>query len=388
MKDYKNAILNMLLDKYESSKSFTGSNQVNQSFRIKLKKVFPEYFDHANVDEIRSINETINDLESSNLIIVKRLPNGVIDSVGLILTSLDECYKQLKRKPKSDLNNELLALLSQYSSGNDIVNVFSRNQIDRIHKNHKPEHFNGDLKEYESILKVLSAITNVEQETYIRDFSIRVLGDSKSFEKIKSSIISILNTYGDFPEKESILQDLNIIKNPGHVFVKGNAAITLSDETIDLSKLPGDIALSSALLKCIDNITVFGKAVITIENLTTFNAYNPDDAFVIYLGGYHNHLRRQFIKQIYRNNPNTPFYHYGDIDAGGFYILKHLREKTGIHFIPLNMDIGTLESNIQYTKPLTEHDVQRLNKILDEEFHDVISFMLEHNCKLEQEALD
>ena len=80
--------------------------------------------------------------------------------------------------------------------------------------------------------------------------------------------------------------------------------------------------------------------------------------------------------------------HFGDIDAGGFYILQHLRNKTGIAFAPYCMDVKTLKANIQYTKKLTENDKKRLAVLAETEFGETVEFMLEHNCKLEQEAMD
>ena len=81
-------------------------------------------------------------------------------------------------------------------------------------------------------------------------------------------------------------------------------------------------------------------------------------------------------------------YHYGDIDAGGFYILLHLRRKTGVDFAPYHMDRLTLQSNLEKTKKLTEYDRKRLNNLLGNDFDEVIRFMLQNDCKLEQENLD
>ena len=65
-----------------------------------------------------------------------------------------------------------------------------------------------------------------------------------------------------------------------------------------------------------------------------------------------------------------------------------MREKTGVPFKPLNMDIKTLSANLEHTKKLTENDEKRLKNLLGTEFDEVIRYMLENNCKLEQEALD
>ena len=123
--------------------------------------------------------------------------------------------------------------------------------------------------------------------------------------------------------------------------MKGSGIISISGQTIDLSKLGGDIAISSSILKDIEKISVIGKRVITIENLTSFNTFSEDNTFALYLGGYHNTHRRNFIIQLFHDNPEAEFFHFGDIDAGGFYILMHLREKTGVPFLPYRMDIST-----------------------------------------------
>ena len=108
---------------------------------------------------------------------------------------------------------------------------------------------------------------------------------------------------------------------------------------------------------------------------------------MIYLGGFHNAIRRNFIKKIADQNPTITFLHFGDIDAGGFYILEHLIKKTGISFKPFMMDVETLEKYRGSTKSLTENDRKRLNRLEKTRFNEVISYMLEHNCKLEQEAI-
>ena len=110
--------------------------------------------------------------------------------------------------------------------------------------------------------------------------------------------------------------------------------------------------------------------------------------FAIYLGGYHNSVRREFIKKIYHQNPNVAFYHFGDIDAGGFYILEHLKRQTGVDFQAYKMDLNTLKEYRNYSKKLTDHDIDRLLKLKDTRYSEVISYMLDHDCKLEQEALN
>ena len=51
------------------------------------------------------------------------------------------------------------------------------------------------------------------------------------------------------------------------------------------------------------------------------------------------------------------------------------------------MDVSTLMNYENYTKKLTENDRIRLQSLRDSEFKEVVEYMLENNCKLEQEAL-
>ncbi len=388
MMRYEKEILNALLDKYERSKSFTGDNKKEQSFSVKLSKLFPNYGDESEYELLTSLNEAVEELESAGSVFAKRKKNGLIDAVSLNTDSLEAAYKYISRTPKSEVNDRLLALLDKYSKSNPLLSQFCETQKERIALNKRAEYFDGDLVEYEMVLKAVSNIFGVEEETFIRDYSVKVFGDSKAFESVMGKVRRLLLQYGEFPDEESVFEDLNIIKNPGHVFIKGCAVIQIGGQTIDLSRLSGDIAVSSALLPGISGIKVTGSRVVTVENLTTFNTFSEDDAFVIYLGGYHNEHRRKFIKQIYSDNPNAEYYHFGDIDAGGFYILLHLREKTGVHFEAYRMGIPELIRYSSYTKKLTENDTKRLKKLLDSEFAETVRYMLEHNCKLEQEAVD
>lgn len=57
---YEKQILNVLLDKYEGSKSFIGTNQVNQSFTCKVAQMFPKYKDDSEYELFCAINEAVN----------------------------------------------------------------------------------------------------------------------------------------------------------------------------------------------------------------------------------------------------------------------------------------------------------------------------------------
>ncbi|MDW7670351.1 MAG: DUF2220 family protein [Bacillota bacterium] len=398
-RSYEISILEALLDKYERSKSFTGDNKVQRRILLKVTALFPDYADHANYDVFRQVNEAVDFLVCKGWVAAKRSRANLYGTLYLNVAVLAEVYAYCQRTPKRDIHSMLVQLLEKYQDRNEVLHEYCREQRERIRSNKPVQFFNQDLVEFEKILIAADEVMKVEQETFVRDFSVRLFNDSKAFEKISGKVINLLYEYGDFPEKDQILGNLNLVKNPAYVNFKGAGKITIKGQTIDLAALSHDIAVSSAMLPDIERVQISGNRVLSIENLTSFHTFNEQGVFVLYLGGYHNAIRRQFLKKIREQNPAVEYFHFGDIDAGGFYILKHLRERTGIHIQPYKMDVETLKQYQAYTKKLTANDRSRLMKLLESEFSEVgevgevggigevIRYMLENDCKLEQEAV-
>jgi len=387
MSKYEKTIVQTLLDKYEKSKSFSGENKVQQKFAVKVAALFPEYADHANFEVFQAVNEAVAVLVRKRLISAKITQANVCQEVALNPAAIAEAYQHTGRRPKRDLHKAVLELLAEYRDRNGILERFAAAQAERIRLNKPLQYFTDEIQELENILRAVEALFQVERETYARDFSVRVFRDSKAFERLSAKVVNLLYEYGDFPEKEQVLENLNIVRNPTYVNCKGAGAVVISGQRIDLSSLNSDIALSAALLEDIEKIEISGHAVMTVENLTSFHTAGSKDVFMIYLGGFHNRLRREFIQKIHRQNPGAAFYHFGDIDAGGVYIFEHLRRQTGIDFQPYKMDLETLKQYQDYAKKLTENDRERLKRLKGSGFDEVINYMLAHNCKLEQEAV-
>lgn len=385
-------ILNYLLDRYEKSKSFLGENKLQQNFKLAVAKVFPKYEDDADYAFYSELNASVQFLESQNFIRVEKERSGKIKAIFLNSTSVNDIYTFLNRTPKKSKNQKLLSLFNAIplTEGLEPLVLYSEKQKQNIAQNKKVLYFENDFLEYEDLLKLCSAVLRNKNEVYIRDFSIKLFGSSKRIEALESKVRSLLFYFGSFQDKSTVLEECNIIKTPTYIMVKGNALLQFKDTAIDLQKISGDIALSSHTLLDLQKVSVLCKNVFTVENLTSFHRFNCEDSFVIYLGGFHNEIKRTFLKHVARTNANIHFFHFGDIDAGGFYILEHLIVKTGIQFVPYNMDIKTLQTHKKFWLPLTDNDKIRIKQLAQKNnrYHDVLCFMLEHNCKLEQEALD
>jgi hypothetical protein len=275
---------------------------------------------------------------------------------------------------------------------NTYVETYINDIKDKIVKNAKVL---PDTSEVKDMIKIFTNLTSVESETYIREYSQLIFGNTKTFvEKYLLKTCSFLLTNFDFiiddeNKKEKVLEEFNILSNPGYVYLKGRIEIVINGIRLDLSPLHG-FALCDKDFDEISEIKTFDLNVITIENLTSFNRFSETGFSCIYLGGYHNKSRRNLLKLIYQDNEGLNYYHCGDIDAGGLYILEHLKGKTGIPFNPYLMNIETL-SGEQYKDALIElssNDIKRLNDLKNKGLHtSLIEYMLEHKCKLEQEII-
>lgn len=390
MKQYIKEILISLIDKYERSKVSDGNNQIRVSVKLATDKIFPKYFDNEAFELREKVNDVIEELVSKGWIVAKRSSNHTYSNITLPQNEniLTQIYLFLSREKKSDRRQRLNELFTTFMGAKDgVVEKYCKKQLENLEQNKAVEFFDGDYEELKSILECCIALKKLPQEMYYRNFSVKQFGDSKKFELLQGKISSLLFKYGDFSEKESVFDELGLLKTPSYIHIKGNVSIFWEDgKCLDAAGLDGGIGISTADVKKIVSVNIQDEKIVAIENLTSFFSFSSAGICAVYLGGFCNHLRRDFLMKVYRSEPKKQYFHFGDIDAGGFYIFEDLCKKTDIPFQPLSMGIDTLCSYKSYWKELTKNDVARLQKIKSSIFQEVISYMLEHNCKLEQEA--
>ena len=390
--------LNMLLDVYENSVTYKGQNIKNQSFAIKPEKIFYEYNgDYTDQDEVNQFNSEMQSLMEFEFVILdyeRGIP--VISKIKLNTNSINEIYSVLKREDITVKRNREIKMYTQYMGVHDIMDAFCKSQVERLN-DYKDAKYTSDIAI--NILKLLKYVLGNNSDIMERELSVAVLGDTKLFEKsYKSRICSIIEEYGeleldlsilDKKEKEkAILEEYQVFSNPSYIFFKGNVDIHYVDGN-SISVTPDNpIAILSEAIARIEMIKVNSNRIVTVENLTSYNRINDNKSTFIYLSGYHNTAKQRFLKKIAENNGGVSWFHFGDIDPDGYYILKNLVEKTGIAFVPLYMDVQQLINCKQYCKPLEKNDMVKANSLLKFHFYDeVMEFMLANNCKLEQEII-
>ena len=395
-------ILELLLKKYESSKTYDGQNEVTQSFSILPEKVFPDYNnDFTDIDKIKDFENDIALLQEKALVIITKKQDRILKITAI---STSENWNKIRSilgvKDKNTRLKEEITFYSTFyndSSVHRLIKEFCKTQIERLKSGKNAEYLQSEAKD---IISLLSFILQNKNEILERELSISVLANSKSWEsKYKTKILRILKKSGYFDsliencadEKEVnkvILEECNIFANPSYVYFKGNGTIHFenSNVTKTFSEIP--FAISSASIEKIDSFEITDSKIMTVENLTSFNRINKSDTFYIFLSGYHNSTKQNFLKKIYCQNAEKEYFHFGDIDPDGFYILENLRSKTGIDFKPYKMGISELEKYSDYTKTLEENDILKAKALIDKgHYKEIMEYMLKHNQKLEQEII-
>lgn len=125
--------------------------------------------------------------------------------------------------------------------------------------------------------------------------------------------------------------------------------------------------MSSYLIKKLAFILVEAENIVTVENLTSFHRVNDDNCAYIYLAGYHNSEKQALLRRINQENPNKTWFHFGDIDPDGLYILEHIRKGTEIAFSPLFMSSSELKKYDKYCKQLNDKDKVKAENLISSE---------------------
>lgn len=401
---YDKQVIHKLLDTYESSLLSTGENERTIHIEVKFTKSFlPSYFDESS-DAYENIHFWMHQLEDAKLIRIfwkDKKENHIIQKVRLNVQNLEKVYEYVKRTPKSELVRGNIEMLQSYYTEMLDLNLtvsaaFTKFLKERLEENKSVKEFLqlDNMKESSTLLSAVRAVEENQKPLYVREFSILNFQDSKVFEQMSAKVHHIFSRFDESYNSNDMsewLAEHQIYQTPNFVYLKGNIQIRVGKEEVDLSNFQHGLGISGEDIERIEIMSdIPVEKVITIENMTTYFRWREDRSLIVYLGGYHNAVRRNLLKKIYKVFPNVTYYHFGDIDAGGFQIYKYLCEKTSIPFQMYQMDLNVLKKYESYGKKLTQNDRKRLCDMmesLDEDVKNLITYMLEHDVKLEQECV-
>ena len=396
--NWEEKILEYLVDNYRKSKKDTGDNKIYRRTQLKPEKLYKKYRSNdGDLDVISEMNRTVEDLCVRGFLTYDREKFGTqLNCIYLADEQIDEVEDYLHKKydyiPKGMKKDEIQEIITKYRDLSKVCGMECDCLQQELDRNKIP-------KDYEELPKIFDAVAFIENnqtELFIREASMKIYGDSKYFEEnTLISVCQMLRKYKNrpcSPEEllDEILVDFGIKKEPQKLCIKGNFTLSIDGKELDFSVLPEGIELDARSLEKIEKIKLGTTKFITIENRTSYLRYSAFDEVIFYLGGYANRFQRSFIRKVYEDNPDVEYLHFGDIDAGGFWIHYNLCEITGVEFKTFCMSVQELHMK-QYEHclhPLTDNDIVRLQELKEVELYaDTIQYMLQNNVKLEQEII-
>jgi len=404
-------ILNVLIDKYEGSSFFKDDKVPTRKIMLRFydngKNDFPDY-DVENSEQRIVINQIVEEMSVKQLVFfdwMKGQENHFVSKVWLNFPNIAAAYQFCGRKPKNDIVDKVCDEIT--IAKENVKSLWAKNFLQDVHDNITRKRslvsiLPSDDKERTYLLKSILEIDKNDRNDFTeRVFSLKTLGDSKIFEKIvKNRLLRILRKYLDNDIDVSdadLLKQIGIVRYPEQFEFCGNVAISFDSGIVDFSHLPSgstvfstDLPLGSLI---IDSSV---ETVLTIENRANYidyvkNTRKPSE-LIIYHGGQYSPRKRTFFKEVEKAMPfNCKWYHWGDIDYGGFVMLSRLRREISPAIDSYRMGFDELQRYITFTQTINSSYADKLKKLGTHselaDCHDCIDFMINNMVRLEQEAM-
>lgn len=410
-KEWKEQLLSKLLDQYEKSVTYAGENKVKQVFSVKPSDIFKGYnkdfLPPEQLFQEKEFERLIRQMESEGLIHVVPPNTGILRQICAVPERLGDYYTCLDRTEKNILKKRLEEVYHRFCQC-DLLEAYGKEKLQAL-KNSRARKL--DEKKVEKEITEAEAIWNLVQflkenqekqrTTLEREMSEAVLHDSKQWEKIyRKKVCGILEHTGRYDEplaeleeererQTALLEEFYIYSNPAYIYLKGEARICLEDgrELRIYHDLPMSIPFET--FQKAKSIQIRDEALMTVENLTSFHRLEREHIFYLFLSGYHTRTKQALLQRIARENPGLSWYHFGDLDPDGLAIAGHLIRKTRLPFQLCAMGVQELQRFQTYAKPLEAPDRAKAEAMIKQgsSYAGILQYMLEHNCKLEQEII-
>jgi hypothetical protein len=404
-------LLSALLDKYERSSFFRERTQPTRRIMLKLydngQCDFPEYDIEQSAKRIL-VNRAVLSMSGKRLVSyqwMKGEENHIIAKVWLNFENLPMAYEFAGRKSKStaidDVCLEMLGVLDNINAEwarqylQDTYEAISRK---RDIGNRLPE----DMIEREELFRAIQFIDGMgDSELLERVFSLQCFGDSKKFERtVKSRLLSVLRKYLDSDEDakdEDLLRQIGIVKYPEQFEFCGNAMLSFKYSAVDFSCLRfGCSVCLPDLIRGNLSIASGVERILSIENRANYIDYiykhKSDNELVIYHGGQYSPSKKRFLQAVASAmSAKCRWFHWGDIDYGGFSMLARLRREIEKDVSPYRMNKQELTKYDSLAAHVTHAYSEKLKCLMSypelEDCQECLHYMATNGRKLEQEAM-
>ncbi|WP_129582772.1 Wadjet anti-phage system protein JetD domain-containing protein [Solilutibacter tolerans] len=202
-------------------------------------------------------------------------------------------------------------------------------------------------RSWRDALRVLDAVVAMPgEDQVIRVLSGRLFSDTKRIEKLLPQL-DVLSGEGlsSRPRgKWEVLRTLGLVKQPMPLLIAGTGKI-LMHEGPDCTIVHPYVGVAP---RSVRGLEATPSWVLSIENLTTFHLAAEalkcrEDGLVVFTGGMPSPAWVTGFRSLTGSLPTTAvFYHWGDIDVGGFRIAARLQEVAlpeGVSLQPWLMDV-------------------------------------------------
>lgn len=134
----------------------------------------------------------IKRLEKENLINAYFESNGDFSYLILNLNNVDKVYEILNRVNPQNETKSIKEFLLTYHPTSFLVNFKNKilEEIDK--KGIFPKSYFSSYSELKTLILILEEILNLKEETMKRDFSVRVLNDSKNLMNLNKELLVLL----------------------------------------------------------------------------------------------------------------------------------------------------------------------------------------------------
>lgn len=410
-KEWKEQLLSKLLDQYEKSVTYVGENKVKQVFSVKPSDIFKGYnkdfLPPEQLFQEKEFERLIRQMESEGLIHVVPPNTGILRQICAVPERWEDYYACLNRTEKNILKKQLEEVYHRFCQC-DLLEAYGKEKLQTL-KNSRAKKLDEkkvekEITEAEAIWKLVQFLKENQEKqrtTLEREMSEAVLHDSKQWEKIyRKKVCGILEHTGRYDEplaeleeererQTALLEEFYIYSNPAYIYLKGDARICLEDgrELRIYHDLPMSIPFET--FQKAKSIQIRDAELMTVENLTSFHRLEREHIFYLFLSGYHTRTKQALLQRIARENPGLSWHHFGDLDPDGLAIAGHLIRKTGLPFQLCAMGVQELQRFQTYAKPLESPDRAKAEAMIKQgsSYAGILRYMLEHNCKLEQEII-
>lgn len=407
--NYKNIILNKLLDKYENSESYL--RNTNRRILVKAKEI--KEYNIENYEQKILFHEILKELKQKGIVdynYLKYEEGNILDKIWLEKENVKNAYIEIQRENPKDNYMVILKKLESEDFKQEWLKRFCED-IKKYMIENKKENKLLPFTKFENILKALEEIDKIQTINRVnsvlkRVFSIKCYNDSKYFEKyIEKNIITIVKKFyfekaGNIElSNDDILKEIGIVKYPEIIEFCGNMKCIVKGKHIEFLDVTDGNYINSNTILNLENIELINvDKIIWIENKANYIDYisnKKSNEFVIYHGGFYSPIKGEFFKKVYEASKKTSnditYLHWSDIDIGGFEIFVRLKNNIANEVKPYKMDKETLLENQKNWNYFDEKYKEKLYKLRKSDkysmFFSIIDTMLEYNCKIEQETI-